>query len=140
MYKRKGATLVELMAAIVIFIIILSMVSSFVMFIIRINNKSKDISLEEELIKQTFIVINTQIKNNKEIRIDNSKITILKESGVYEISLSKLGNLVINRSNNNKVEIIGGNIKDIRFYKKDNLLYIYIALRGGKEFERAIPI
>ncbi len=130
----------ELMAAIVIFIIILSMVSSFVMFIIRINNKSKDISLEEELIKQTFIVINTQIKNNKEIRIDNSKITILKESGVYEISLSKLGNLVINRSNNNKVEIIGGNIKDIRFYKKDNLLYIYIALRGGKEFERAIPI
>lgn len=130
----------ELMAAIVIFVIILSMVSSFVMFIIRINNKSKDISLEEELIKQTFIVINTQIKNNKEIRLDNSKITILKESGVYEISLSKLGNLVINRSNNNKVEIIGGNIKDIRFYKKDNLLYIYIALRGGKEFERAIPI
>ncbi|MEW8957341.1 PilW family protein, partial [Clostridium sp.] len=48
MDKKKGVTLVEVMASFVIFIIILSMVSSFIIFIMRINKKSKDVSLDEE--------------------------------------------------------------------------------------------
>ena len=140
MDKKKGVTLVEVMAAFVIFIIILSMVSSFIIFIMRINNKSKDVSLDEELLKQNFIVLNRQIKNHKEIKIEDKKLTIVKDTGEYEIILLSSGSLVRQKVNTNNPEIISNNIKDIKFYRKNSLLYIYIASKGGSEVERVIPI
>ena len=145
----KGITLIELIVAIGLNSIIISMIIPIFLKFNFLYNKLIISSRSYSYANEAMLFIQNEINQNTlNVFVNNNKITIEKLDGIkkeiYFVSKEQnSGNIVLTYYNGAHVVATNNivrNISDFKFIVKENIIYINIITIDGKSFERCLPL
>ena len=147
--KTTGYTLVETITVLFINFLIFIMVSSFIICIFKFTTNFKNTLADEQYIYQGLIYIDNVIRLNNvndveveslgEAKFINQSRTEKNFNLVYS-PINKYLRIVFAASTNSTPNYVIRGIKNVEFYKKNNILYIKITSIGGKEIEKSCAL
>jgi len=146
---NKGITLIELIVAIGLCTIIISMILPIFLKFNFLYNKLIINTRNDSYANEAILFIKNEMdKNTSNISVNSNKIIIGNIDGVRkEIYFSQrqtnLGNIVVTYYENvysSSTNNILRNIKAFTFNKKGNLIYIKIVTLDGRSFERCLNL
>lgn len=138
--NKKGFTLVEIMVSMTLTILILLIMSSFIFNTIKCYKVTTKIDLQYEYLKECVICINKILENSNEVIVEENKINVKTIDNEINIELNNSNQLIIDYCKFKRKEIITSGISDIKFYEKNNLIYLYVKNKRGGEVKCSIPL